>query len=216
MLEILRYFIIFLALISGIIGVLYWNKLSDIKAKLFLLSIWISAIIDFTATKYSEITGLTSYIIYNVYNVILFSIYILILKLLLKKQKYKNLAIFFLAFFIVGYLLNYYFLQPEILEKVLTNGYALGVVLITILSSLYLLELFSTNYALNYCKSIYFWFILGILIFHVPFLPFMLSLKWFLIDYNQSVYYSILFFLNLLMNGCFIIGFVWSEKKYNY
>ena len=102
------------------------------------------------------------------------------------------------------------------LENILTYTYAIGVIFITILSVLYLFELFSSNLVLNFSKSIYFWFVVGILIFHVPFLPFMLSLEWFLIDYNPTIYGMILFFLNLLMNTSFIIGFIWSEKKYNY
>ncbi|WP_246020756.1 hypothetical protein [Flavobacterium humi] len=160
-------------------------------------------------------TGLLNYYVFNFYILVMFFIYIVLIKSLLKKIVHRNIASFLMLIYIVFYILNYFFFQNEF-GQIFTNSYAVGVISIVILSFLYLFELFSSNLVLDYSKSIFFWFILGILIFYVPYLPFMLSLDWFLIDYNSSVYDLIIFFLNLLMNFCFSIGFICSEKKYNY
>jgi hypothetical protein len=141
--------------------------------------------------------------------------YITILKSLLKKAINKFFAKFFILLFIISSLINWFFLQNGF-DTILTYNYAIGVIFITVLSSMYLFEIFSTDLILNYTRSIYFWFVMGILIFHIPFLPFMLSLEWVLIKYSLAVYSLVVFFLNLLMNICFIIGFVCSEKRYNY
>ncbi len=216
MLENLRFYTVFLHLLSGIIGITFWYKLPNNRAKVFLFSIWFSVLIEITGKYFTQWTGgLLNYWVFNVYIFVLFSIYIVILKSLLKRVTYQYIASFFLASFIVVSILNWLFLQNG-MQNILTYSYAVGVIFITILSSFYLFELFSTNLILNYSKSIFFWFVLGILIFHVPFLPFMLSLEWFLIEYSSTTYGLILFFLNLLMNTSFIIGFIWSEKKYNY
>lgn len=215
MLEDLRFGVVYIALLSGIFGLVFWHKLPNSKAKLILFLIWFSAAVEVVGKYFTYWTGLLNYYVFNLYIFTIFILYISLLKSLLKKAANKNIASFLMLLFLIFYAINYFFLQNEF-GQLFTNSYFLGVVSIIILSFLYLFELFSSNHILNYNKSIFFWFVLGILIFHVPFLPFMMSLDWFLIDYNPSIYGLILFFLNLLMNFCFIIGFIWSEKKYNY
>ncbi|PWB21752.1 hypothetical protein DCO46_19120, partial [Flavobacterium sp. HTF] len=97
-----------------------------------------------------------------------------------------------------------------------TYSFAIGVILVMLLSCVYLVEIFNSDKILNFKKSVFFWYILGILVFHVPVLPFMLAINWFLIKQDESIFSLVLFILNFLAHGCFIIGFVWSEKKYNY
>lgn len=215
MLEDLRFGIVYLSLLSGICGLVFLHKLPGNKAKSILLLIWLSTVTELVGKYFTIWTGLLNYYVFNLYILISFSIYILLLKSLIKTRTHKNLASFLLVIFLVFYFINYFFIQNEF-GQILTNSYTVGVLSIIILSFLYMFELFSSNLVLSYSKSVFFWFVLGILIFHVPFLPFMLSLKWFLIDYNPSIYGLIIFFLNLLMNFCFLVGFIWSEKKYNY
>lgn len=215
MLEDLRFGIVYLSLLSGICGLVFLHKLPGNKAKSILLLIWLSTVTELVGKYFTIWTGLLNYYVFNLYILISFSIYILLLKSLIKTMTHKNLASFLLVIFLVFYFINYFFIQNEF-GQILTNSYTVGVLSIIILSFLYMFELFSSNLVLSYSKSVFFWFVLGILIFHVPFLPFMLSLKWFLIDYNPSIYGLIIFFLNLLMNFCFLVGFIWSEKKYNY
>ena len=214
MLGDVRFYIVYVVAISGILGIFYADKLPNYKSRLVLVSIWFSALIEIVGKYFTAWTGLLNYCVFNVYIFITFAMYIILLKGLLKKEIYKDLAWIFLAIFIIYFILNGCYMSP--IQHVLTNSYVVGVIITAILSFLYLLEIFSSDLVLNYTKSIFFWFILGILIFHIPYLPFMLSLDWFLIDYNPSVYGMILFFLNLLMNICFAAGFIWSEKKYNY
>jgi hypothetical protein len=215
MLDDLRFYIKFLALLSGIVGIVFYYKLPSKKAKLFLFSIWLSALIEAIGMYFSKWTGLLNYCIFNFYTLVLFTIYIFIIKSLLKRIQFICISNLLLVAFPIFYLIDHLLLQNG-LSEILTHGYVFGVISITILSTFYLFELFSSNLVLKYDKSIFFWFIIGILIFHIPYLPFMLSLNWFLINQESTIYGIIIFFLNLLMNSIFIIGFIWSEKTYNY
>ena len=215
MFEDLRFYVVYLALLSGICGAFYWRKLPGTKARLILYTVWFSALTEIVGTFFTSWTGLLNYCVFNIYILVTFILYIILLKALLKKLSNKRFASVLLAGFLIFYIINYLFIQNQYGQMV-TNSYSVGVIILIVLSFLYLFELFSSNLILSYSKSVFFWFILGILIFHVPFLPFMLSLRWFLIGYDPSVYGLIIFFLNLLMNVCFILGFVCSEKKYNY
>jgi hypothetical protein len=215
MLENLRYYIVYLALLTSIIGVLYYPKLPCSKAKFLLCLVIFSFVTELVGKYFTAWTGFLNYYVYNFYMLASFSAYLILLRMLLLKLLYKRLATLFLILFLLFYFINIMFLQHDP-ETTFTYSFAVGVGFVLILSCLYLVEIFNSDKILNFKKSIYFWFVIGILVFHVPFLPFMLALNWFLIDKDESVFSLVLFILNLLMYICFNIGFIWSEKKYNY
>jgi len=216
MLENLRYFPCFFALISSVIGLLNWTKLPNYKSKLFLFTIILSVATEILGLYFTKWTGLLNFYVFNFYIFILFFLYFYVLASILKKYAYKVIAFLFIIIYLVAITVSILFHQEKLGTGILSDIYALAVLFFIILSLMYLIELFNSNHVLHYSKSIFFWFLLGVLLFHVPFLPFMLSLEWFLIEYNPSIYWIIIFILNLIMNVCFSIGFIWTEKKYNY
>ncbi len=216
MLENLRYFPFVFALISAVIGLLNWSKLPNYKSKLFLFTIILGAITEILGVYFTDWTGLLNYYVFNIYIIILFFIYFFIIGKILKKYKNKIISFLLICIYFIGVIISYVCHHEKFGTTILSEIYAFAVLFFIILSLLYLIELFNSSNILNYKKSIFFWFILGNLLFHVPFLPFMLSLEWFLIEYKISIYWVIIFILNLIMNSCFIIGFIWTEKKYNY
>ena len=215
MFEFLRFYIFYLALFSGIIGLISWHKLPDNKAKSLVILIWFSVIIEKVGYYFTEWTGLLNYYVFNFYMLVSFSAYILLIRSLLQKINHRIIAIFSLFLFIISFFLNILYFKQDVNHSY-TYSFAIGVLLILMLSCLYLVEIFNSDKILNFKKSVFFWYILGILVFHVPFLPFMLAINWFLIKQDDSVFSLVLFILNLLAHSCFINGFVWSEKKYNY
>lgn len=215
MLENIRFYTIYLALLSGIVGLFFYHKLPNNKAKSILIMIWLSVLIEFLGINFSKWTGKINYFIFNFYILISFFYYIYLLKLLLNRINNKIIATIFLILFVIFYIINFFLIQHNF-DKTFTNSFTLGVFFVLILSCLYLIEISNSEKILNFKRSIYFWFILGVLLFHLPFLPFMLAIDWFLIERVESIYSFVLFILNLLMHSCFIIGFIWTEKRYNY
>jgi hypothetical protein len=215
MFEFLRFYTVYLALFSGIIGLISWHKLPGNKAKFLVILIWFSAVIEKVGYYFTAWTGILNYYVFNFYMLVSFCAYILLLRSLLSKTNYRIVGLFSLILFIVSFFLNILYFKED-LNHSYTYSFAIGVLLIMILSCLYLVEIFNSNKILNFKKSVFFWYILGILVFHVPFLPFMLALNWFLIKHDESIFSLVVFILNVLAHSCYIIGFLWSEKKYNY
>jgi hypothetical protein len=215
MFEFLRTYIIYLALLSGITGLFVLHKLPGNKAKSIVILIWFSVLTEIVGYYFTQWTGLLNYYVYNAYMFVSFSAYILLIRSLLLKFNNKMSATLFLMLFIFSFFLNLLYFKED-MNKSFIYSFAIGVLLVLILSCLYLVEIFNSDKILKFKKSVFFWYILGILVFHVPFLPFMLAINWFLIKQDDSIFSLVLFILNLLSHSCFIIGFLWSEKKYNY
>lgn len=215
MFEFLRSYIIYLALLSGCIGLISMHKLPGKKAKFLVILIWFSVLIELVGYYFTYWTGLLNYYVYNFYMFVSFSAYILLLRSLLLKINYRLTAVYFLILFIVSFFLNIMYFKEDA-NRSFTYSFAIGVLLVLILCCLYLVEIFNSDKILNFKRSVFFWYILGILVFHVPFTPFMLAINWFLVLQDESTFSLVLFILNILAHTCFIIGFLWSEKKYNY
>ncbi|SNR42306.1 hypothetical protein SAMN04487979_105185 [Flavobacterium sp. ov086] len=215
MFEFLRSYIIYLALLSGIIGLFSLNKLPGIKAKSLVILIWFSVLIELVGYYFTQWTGLLNYYVYNFYMFVSISAYILLIRSLLLKYTHRLAGTLFLILFIVSFFLNILYFKKDVNHSFIYS-FATGVLSVMIISCLYLVEIFNSDKILKFKKSVFFWYILGILVFHVPFLPFMLAINWFLIKQDESIFSLVLFILNLLAHSCFIIGFLWSEKKYNY
>lgn len=215
MFEFLRFYTVYLALFSGIIGLISWHKLPVNKAKFLVILIWFSVIIEKVGYYFTAWTGILNYYVFNFYMLVSFCAYILLLRSLLSKTNYRIIAILFFVLFIISFFMNILYFKEDA-NRSYTYSFAIGVLLIMILSCLYLVEIFNSDKILNFKRSVFFWYILGILVFHVPFVPFMLALNWFLIKHDESVFSLVVFILNVLAHSCYIIGFLWSEKKYNY
>ncbi|KQB42483.1 Membrane protein [Flavobacterium aquidurense] len=215
MFEILRFYIVYLALLSGITGLISLHKLPGKRGKFLVVLIWFSALTEIVGYHFTEWTGVLNYYVFNFYMFVTFCSYILLIRSLLIKINYKGTAALCLVLFVFSFILNILYCKEDINHSFIYS-FAIGVLIVMILSCLYLIEIFNSDKILNFKKSVFFWYILGILVFHVPVLPFMLAIKWFLIKQDESVFSLVLFILNFLMHGCFIIGFLWSEKKYNY
>ena len=215
MIQDLSQYTIYIALLSAIPGIFFYNKLPNNKAKSLLCFIWLSFIIDYIGLHFWQWTGILAYPIYSLYILFSFSYYIILLKSLLIKINNQRFASVTLFTFWLFYVIDFTFLQ-NILTKTLTYSFFLGVFLLLAVSCLYLLEIFNSKKILNFKKSIFFWFVIGILIFNVTFLPYMIAIDFVLVQNLRSILNLVLFVLNLFMHCCFLIGFIWSEKRYNY
>ncbi len=202
-------------LVVWIIGLFNYHKLPNYRAKSLLGIIFFSFLTEFVGLNFFAWVNMPNFIVYNTYILVIFNYYILLLNSLLKKLVYRKITNIFFFLFNTAYVINLVYVQ-NLFDDMLTYCLALGVVFTMILSFLYLIEIFNSSKVLHFKKSIFFWVILGNLIFYIPVLPLMIAVKLFLKANSGAVFSISLFTLNLLMYSCYIIGFLWSKKKYNY
>ncbi len=208
-------FIIVLNFASGLVGLFNFKKLPTFKSKLPLFLILISFLTEAVGLIRPDYDFLKNNNLMVFYTVVSFSCYFILFSKLIKNKLKSNLSLISLLFFWFYFVFDFYFYKHD--DATFSNYFAFGVVLTVVLSCMYFFEILNSDKVENFKKSCFFWYILGIMVFHIPMLPFMASFQFFL-NFNSSflVFDFILFLLNLLMHLCFIIGFIWSEKKYNY
>ena len=211
-------YIKYIALTSAIANTIFYYKYAGGRAKYFLYSIWFIAITEFSYrflyyNVFNEDIS-SSKIIANTYTLVQFSFYFLWYRYLIENKVNKKIMLWFLGLFYLAFAIISLFLQgyTEITQSYV---YTIGMIFLVIGIILFFMEILSSEFTLNFGRSVYFWFSLGLLLFHIPFMPFMFIAEY--LNFDESVPYAlVIFILNLIMHGCFIFGAIWSRKKYNF
>ena len=119
------------------------------------------------------------------------------------------LITYLVSFFINGFFENYlYEFQsiPYIIAALFT--------IITIL--LYFREILNSEKVLYTNKNLLFWIGIGLLLYFVGNIPFRILRNYYEYLTDATILFLINFTLTIVMNTCFIIGFIWSDKKQPY
>lgn len=210
------YCIILFTFVTALFGFFNLKKLPSIKSKLILIAITLGLFADLIGHNFTQITGMLNYVVYNVFTALSFLIYYAIIFMLLRNNIHIKLAKIIISAFIGVLTIIILFFFDTFINGISSVIYTSAVLGLLLLSILYLVELYNSDKILHFGKSVFFWFVVGVLVFHIPFLPFMLSVKFFLIDFDPLIYTMILLLLNIFMDSCLIYGFICSKKTYNY
>lgn len=214
--ETLTISIRYIALLSAIIATLAYGRYRQGKGRYFVYSIWFTAITEFSyKIVYYQVLDARYpiHFIVNTYTVIQFLFYFLWYRSLITSIAYRNRILFMATLFLAFDIYNTLGLQDFIYERQ-TYTYIIGTIFVIITIYLYFVEVFKDDFILHFQRSVYFWFSLGILLFFIPFLPFMIASEFF--HYGGDLYSLVIFILNVVMHSCFITGVLWSRKRYNY
>ncbi|RNL91713.1 hypothetical protein ED312_04125 [Sinomicrobium pectinilyticum] len=214
--EILASYIKYIALLSAIIATITYPKYIKGRAKYFLYSIWLIAVTEFAYkfVYYKILDGkYPVFFIANIYSVLQFLFYFFWYRYLINALKLKRLLLIFALLFALFVIWNSIFLQ-DFVYTTQTYTYIVGTIFTIVSIYLYFVQVFNDDFILHFQRSVYFWFSLGILLFFIPFLPFMIASEFF--NYEGSLFSLVIFILNVVMHSCFVIGVLWSKKKYNY
>ncbi len=211
-------YIKYIALTSAIVNTIFFYKYAGGRAKYFLYSIWFIAITEFSYRFSSYIDfseGINpGRIIPNIYTLLQFTFYLIWYRYLINNKTNKKLIFWFLVLFYLTFILVSLFFQGYN-QIVQSYVYAVGMIFLVVGVILFFMEILSSEFTLNFGRSVYFWFSMGLLLFHIPWMPFMFIAEY--LNFSRSLtYQSVLFGLNLIMHGCFIFGAIWSRKKYNF
>jgi len=198
--------------VSVLIGLLTYSKYAHkTELKMFLGFLIYSLLTEFVGTYLGRVLIIKNNYIYNTWNIVNFFFYAyFILSRLKSKQKRIFIGSLVGIFFIITFI-NVVF-YAGLIKIVLVNNTVFAKSLIVIMMIVYFVELLNSDEILNIKKSLFFWICIGVFFYNLVFLP-----AFALVKYTSffGVFKYITFGLNIIMNLCFITGFIISKKEYN-
>ena len=201
-----------LYLTTLIVGVSKYSKIKNsLNLKLFLIFIGYSFLTEISAVILGVFLGINTFPIYNTWILVNQFFFFFFFINLLQNSFKKYIVKFIIGLYALFTLITISF-YINFSGSYLSMNDIIGSILIVIVILMYFSELLQSDKILNLNKSIYFWISLGVLLFNIGFIPVNIFAEF--ISFN-GVFNIVAIFLNVLMAGCFITGFIVSKKEFN-
>lgn len=189
----------------------YYKYKNVIVLKHYVLILWYVVFNEFFGLYIRLNTDYSTALIHNIYNVIHFSFLFILFKNHLnhsfhKKITFISLIVYWCVLIVNGFYENY-------LIEFQRLPYIIAACSIVTIILLYFQEILNSDKVLHVNKNLLFWISVGLLIYYVGNIPFRILRNYYeyLTDATISTLVNII--LGITMYACFIIGFVWSDKK---
>ena len=203
-------------IITAVIGTFYYYKYKEVRVlNLFVYLLWyvvFNELIGYCIREYTE--RAENALFHNIYNVINFTYLLILYRYNLSIIKYRKILSFFIISYLVAFIINGFF--ENYLSDFQRLPYILAALYLVISIFFYFQDILNSNRVLNARKSLLFWISVGLLIYFVGILPFRIMRNYYSELTDFTIYFLVIFSLTVIMNICFIIGFIWSDKKQRY
>ncbi|MCK8522518.1 hypothetical protein M0D21_13115 [Aquimarina sp. D1M17] len=94
--------------------------------------------------------------------------------------------------------------------------YIAAATFIVISISIYFVEILNTEKVLYVKKNLLFWISVGLLLYYIGNIPFRILRNYYEYLTDATILVLLNIILAVIMNICFIIGFIWSDRKQLY
>lgn len=210
----LRYIGIFTELMAAIIGVIYFYKYKNTALKYFLLLLWYVTINDIIGMYLREKVTHYNAIIYNIYYVVNFTYLLLLYRAYLSNKKSKVVVLTFTLIYLFSFIVNGFF--ENYLIEFQRFPYIIAALFLIITVILYFSEVLNSEKVLHAKKNLLFWISVGLLLYYVGNIPFRIIRNYYQDLADATILFLVNLTLGIVMYICFIIGFLWSDKKQQY
>lgn len=204
----------YIELLAAIIGTIYLYKYKFEFLKYFLVILWYTAINEFLGLLMGKMGFSTNYIIYNIFHFINFSFLFLLFYKCLKVESYRKWTKLFLAVYVTSFFVNMFF--ENYLYEIQTVPYLIASVLLIVSIVFYFSEILNTNEVLFIKTNIMFWISVGYLLYLAGNIPIRVVRNYLFEMVDLKPVLEISSILSIVMNFCFILGFIWGEKDKQY
>ncbi len=217
--NVFRSSLLYLELLSAIIGTFMLFKYKHTFLKYFLILLWYTVLNEFLGSyiieyQQKQTLELNNQIIYNIYEVVNFVVLLVIYRYYVHSKIFKK----WILFFIMSYLI--FVITNGIIHNLTTEGqnipFIVGSFYLIISITYYFIEILNSEKVLYVQKTLLFWISVGLFLFHIGSIPFKIVENYYAktSDFKNMFYAK--FILIAILYICYIIGFIWSDKKRQY
>lgn len=209
--DVLSYAVNFLELIAAVFALIHYPKYVQSTERYFLHFLWLTFFIDsVVGVFFSIFFEFDNIWVYYAYTGFSFSFYCWWYYKVLLKSLHKILSSVFFIIFLIAFYTGIFYLN---MHKYI---FVIGALLVLILTCLHLHQLSNSDYTLKIKYKLSFWISTALVLFNIGMFPLILLSNYFNVRMDNVVFTNILFFLNLVLYTCYIIGFIWTKQKYNH
>ncbi len=197
-------------LAAAILATSTFRKYRHSKERNFLYFLWFTVTVELLGTelRYSD---QSNYWLYNLYMVASFLFYLHWYHTILENKTLKQVIVMFAGGFLCVAVWN---ASRETMNSYHEFTFVVGAIFTLVCTLFHFWQLLNSDEVLMVRYRLSFWISTGLLLFNMGMIPFMLLSDYF--NFIGSTYYVVtIVLLNVLLYGCYIIGFLWVKGKHS-
>lgn len=213
----LRASIKYVELITAIVGTIYYYKYRHTFLKYFLVILWYTAINEFVGYGIRKIISDYNIIIYNIFHLVNFSFLFLLFRRYVEKKNHKKWIQWFFLAYVFSFFINMFF--ENYFYEIQTIPFFIASLGIIISILFYFSQILNSTEVLYVRSYLLFWISIGYFLYLTGNLPIRIIRNFFNSDKDIYLLQNILnstSILSIVMNICFILGFIWLKKDKQY
>ncbi|GAB5400650.1 MAG: hypothetical protein Aureis2KO_22350 [Aureisphaera sp.] len=199
-----------LQLTAAIMATIHFRKYKQSHERYFLYFLWFTVLVDGSGALLADVFKVNNWWVYNSFIIISFLFYFNWYHNILKRPNFKRTVIPFTVIFGIVALLSLFL---DSWEKYHTYTFFTGAVFLLVLTVFHFYQLLNSDEVLIVKYKLSFWISTALLLFYMGMIPLIFLMEYDPIQFLS--YFIILISLNLILYGCYIIGFLWTKKEYN-
>jgi hypothetical protein len=204
----------YVELITAIVGTIYFFKYKHTFLKYFLIILWYIVCNEFLGLYIKTYISENNIIIYNIFHFINFTYLFLLFRQYVTHPSQKRWIFFFIIIYILSFIINMFF--ENYFKEIQTIPYLIASVFLISSIVFYFLAILNTDKILYVSKNLLFWISVGLLIYFVGNIPFRVIRNFNNEISNIDSIFITSYILCIIMNICFVFGFIWSKKDSQY
>lgn len=175
----------------------------------FIIGYLLFSLIDIFCYFYFDLTRLPTDIFYVIgFLMIVFFLYLFYYYQLLYVPVLKKIQTVILALFVLNIAVMFY-TEDDLLHHFSFNMLYVDILLLLFSIILFLYQTFNSDKILEIKNYLPFWISVALLIFFIGSIP----ILFFRTTVSETIYFFILFMLNLISNGILILGLIWNKQE---
>ncbi|MFD2188755.1 hypothetical protein [Aquimarina celericrescens] len=153
-------------------------------------------------------------LLFNLFYLISFTYLLNTYRLVIKDSVRKKIVKYSIGTYITLFTINgfyeNYLIESQTIPFIMASSFLILSVIF------YFVEILGTEKVLHTKKNLLFWISVGLLLFYAGSIPFRIALNYYAKAGGFNFLFAINYLLIIILNLCFIIGFIWSNKKQLY
>lgn len=198
-------------LVAAVAAVACYRKYRASTEKYFLFFLWYTFLLDLSGAIMGHVFDIENLWLYNIFTLTSFLFYFYWYNSILKSRLIRRLIRVFSFLFLIVAIVNFMYQEVNVYHQ---YTFIVGSVFLIFLTVFHFYQLLNSNQVLVVKYKLSFWISTGLLLFSVGMIP-LFSLSEYL-NFKGSGFIWTLVSLNMVLYGCYIIGFLWTKKEYNH
>lgn len=200
------YIFLLIQLLACLAAIFKWKSIRKTPLWIFLPFLIYSLLNEVTTTALYSFTSINFRYLYNIYCIVSFFVYLYWFDRILKLKLWKWIVTLVFLGAVV-----YDVITSDSLKQLIKTALLVQAIILLIFSVIYFVRLLNKEEVVHYQLIPEFWIILGLLVFHIAFVPLFLLTG---LGYNiQKAYTIAINILNYILYSSYILGFYVAGKR---